>query len=223
MIDPQVITFFCPSKVMGGIVTLFSRLSKFLSRNPEYQIYYIDYPDGVARGLLQNENVTFIDYYSNIQTKIEFNTTIVMYFLDIVGLQNKLDTIDSNKFLLWFLHPHAALFTLPLGRLMSPSLYTDLSTDRVASLLENLYGDKWEEIKQVLERLNEQQALAFMDSINLTYQQKTFKANIPFLDLKAINSRHKAEIQEAISGVIDSGWYILGEAVKQFEEARERV
>jgi dTDP-4-amino-4,6-dideoxygalactose transaminase len=45
---------------------------------------------------------------------------------------------------------------------------------------------------------------------------------IPFLDLKAINSRHKAEIQEAISGVIDSGWYILGEAVKQFEEARER-
>jgi dTDP-4-amino-4,6-dideoxygalactose transaminase len=42
---------------------------------------------------------------------------------------------------------------------------------------------------------------------------------IPFLDLKAINSRHKTEIQEAISGVIDSGWYILGEAVKQFEEA----
>ena len=45
---------------------------------------------------------------------------------------------------------------------------------------------------------------------------------IPFLDLKAINSRHKAEVQEAISGVIDSGWYILGEAVKQLEEAMEK-
>ncbi|MDA7704900.1 DegT/DnrJ/EryC1/StrS family aminotransferase [Rickettsiales bacterium] len=41
---------------------------------------------------------------------------------------------------------------------------------------------------------------------------------IPFLDLKAINSRYSVEIKEEISKVIDSGWYILGQNVKKFEE-----
>ncbi len=40
---------------------------------------------------------------------------------------------------------------------------------------------------------------------------------IPFLDLKAINSRHAAELKAAAARVIDSGWYVLGEEVKAFE------
>ncbi len=41
--------------------------------------------------------------------------------------------------------------------------------------------------------------------------------NIPFLDLKAINARHAAELKAATARVIDSGWYVLGEEVKAFE------
>ena len=41
--------------------------------------------------------------------------------------------------------------------------------------------------------------------------------NIPFLDLKAINARHAAELKAATDRVIDSGWYVLGEEVKAFE------
>lgn len=40
---------------------------------------------------------------------------------------------------------------------------------------------------------------------------------IPFLDLRAINARHRAELIEAMTRVLDSGWYILGEEVKAFE------
>ena len=40
---------------------------------------------------------------------------------------------------------------------------------------------------------------------------------VPFLDLKAINARHAAELKAAAARVIDSGWYILGEEVKAFE------
>ena len=40
---------------------------------------------------------------------------------------------------------------------------------------------------------------------------------VPFLDLKAINARHAAELKAATARVIDSGWYILGEEVKAFE------
>jgi dTDP-4-amino-4,6-dideoxygalactose transaminase len=41
--------------------------------------------------------------------------------------------------------------------------------------------------------------------------------NIPFLDLKAINSRHAAELKAAAARVIDAGWYVLGDEVKAFE------
>ena len=40
---------------------------------------------------------------------------------------------------------------------------------------------------------------------------------ILFLDLKAINTRYKDEIKARIDGVLDSGWYLLGEQNKKFE------
>ncbi|EDP75579.1 DegT/DnrJ/EryC1/StrS family aminotransferase [Hydrogenivirga sp. 128-5-R1-1] len=41
---------------------------------------------------------------------------------------------------------------------------------------------------------------------------------IKFLDLKKINLQYKEEILEACKRVLESGWYILGEEVKKFEE-----
>jgi dTDP-4-amino-4,6-dideoxygalactose transaminase len=41
---------------------------------------------------------------------------------------------------------------------------------------------------------------------------------IPFLDLKALNLRRAAELEDAFSRVLKSGWYIQGEEVKAFEK-----
>ena len=41
---------------------------------------------------------------------------------------------------------------------------------------------------------------------------------IPFLDLKAINKKHRKSLIDAATRVIDSGWYILGQEVKAFEK-----
>jgi len=41
---------------------------------------------------------------------------------------------------------------------------------------------------------------------------------IPFLDLKLLNSRYEKELIEASTNVIKSGWYIHGNACKNFEE-----
>ena len=41
---------------------------------------------------------------------------------------------------------------------------------------------------------------------------------IPFLDYRALNERHFAEMQEAFQRVLESGWYVLGPEVTQFEE-----
>lgn len=41
---------------------------------------------------------------------------------------------------------------------------------------------------------------------------------IPFLDLKSINAQYKDELIEACTRVIDSGWYIAGNELSQFEK-----
>lgn len=40
---------------------------------------------------------------------------------------------------------------------------------------------------------------------------------IKFLDLRKINAQYAAELKQAAAEVIDSGWYLLGDRVKQFE------
>lgn len=42
---------------------------------------------------------------------------------------------------------------------------------------------------------------------------------IPFVDLKAINAQYRNELIEACTRVIDSGWYIAGNELTQFEQA----
>lgn len=41
---------------------------------------------------------------------------------------------------------------------------------------------------------------------------------IPFLDLKGLNTQYRAELIEACTKVIDSGWYIQGNECKKFDE-----
>jgi dTDP-4-amino-4,6-dideoxygalactose transaminase len=42
---------------------------------------------------------------------------------------------------------------------------------------------------------------------------------IPFLSLKTTNQRYETQISQAISEVISSGWYILGEQLERFEQS----
>lgn len=42
---------------------------------------------------------------------------------------------------------------------------------------------------------------------------------IKFLDIQKITQQHASEIHDAVARVIDVGWYLLGEEVKQFEKS----
>jgi|GEM_PF-3556 len=46
------------------------------------------------------------------------------------------------------------------------------------------------------------------------FEQNT---GIPFYNLKQLTDQHSAEIHQAVSRVIDSGWFLLGKEVKRFE------
>ncbi|HMP31499.1 MAG TPA: DegT/DnrJ/EryC1/StrS family aminotransferase, partial [Saprospiraceae bacterium] len=41
---------------------------------------------------------------------------------------------------------------------------------------------------------------------------------IPYENLKKVNKPYEIEIQAAISEVVASGWYILGQQVERFEQ-----
>ena len=41
---------------------------------------------------------------------------------------------------------------------------------------------------------------------------------IPFLSLKDITAKYSDEIHEAVSRVVDSGWYLQGEEKERFEQ-----
>ena len=41
---------------------------------------------------------------------------------------------------------------------------------------------------------------------------------VPFLDLKKINLQHEEELKEVFHSVLNSGWFIMGENLKKFEE-----
>jgi dTDP-4-amino-4,6-dideoxygalactose transaminase len=43
-------------------------------------------------------------------------------------------------------------------------------------------------------------------------------SDIPFLDLKAINLRHRQQMHAALDRVLDSGWVLLGKELASFEE-----
>jgi dTDP-4-amino-4,6-dideoxygalactose transaminase len=45
------------------------------------------------------------------------------------------------------------------------------------------------------------------------------KNNIPFLNLKDINLRHREQLHSALDRVLDSGWFVLGNEVEEFERA----
>ena len=44
---------------------------------------------------------------------------------------------------------------------------------------------------------------------------------IKFLDLQKINAQYVTELKQIAADVIDSGWYLLGERVKEFEKNLE--
>lgn len=44
------------------------------------------------------------------------------------------------------------------------------------------------------------------------------KSMIPFLDLKNVNHRYEQEFKDALSRILNKGWYILGEELQNFEQ-----
>lgn len=54
-----------------------------------------------------------------------------------------------------------------------------------------------------------------------SFKENIIYTMIKFLDLQKINAQYATELKQVAADVIDSGWYLLGEKVKQFENNLE--
>lgn len=58
-----------------------------------------------------------------------------------------------------------------------------------------------------------------LDMSQAIEKEEVGKKHIPFLDLKAINETYEPELSNAMMHAMQSGWYLLGEENKRFEQA----
>jgi dTDP-4-amino-4,6-dideoxygalactose transaminase/predicted nucleic acid-binding protein len=62
---------------------------------------------------------------------------------------------------------------------------------------------------------NSEFTISIEDFLN---QQRIQKAQIPFLDLKSLNTQYFNEYEKAFDSVVNSGWYIQGNECKEFDK-----
>lgn len=101
----QNIVFYYPSKIIGGAELLFIRNAIHLSIETEHIIYYVDYPDGISIGLLQDSSVKLIEY-KRCKTVIPSNSLLVAQLNQISNYDNLFLKSDNVRYLFWGIHPH---------------------------------------------------------------------------------------------------------------------
>jgi len=101
--------FYLPSKYVGGFEIFFIRIAKLLLEM-NYQVYYIDYIDGLSRKELNNTNIIFIDYNDNNFLK-EFNIPINLIIPFTMMHEKKyITTLYNYKVLYIIAHPKSYYF-----------------------------------------------------------------------------------------------------------------
>lgn len=100
------IVFFCPSRITGGHEYLSVRLADYLLSNyREYNIYYIDYPDGFSHTRWHSDSINYIDYESKDKPVDIPPHSVVIAQLNIISQLDRFTIQYENSFVLfWFIH-----------------------------------------------------------------------------------------------------------------------
>lgn len=98
------ISFFMPSRNVGGYQLTFMRFAKYISENLNIKVDYIDYEDGTVRNMLShNKNINFIKYNDNMRKiKISKNTKC---FAPITWINLLPRPSKQSNVMFWNAHP----------------------------------------------------------------------------------------------------------------------
>lgn len=160
----KLITFFFPSRVIGGAEFLFFRLAKSLSYEENYEIAYIDFSDGVVTNWCMEEklNIKLIQYSGYRRICIDDEQIVVTPLSSIFELGDVL--VGNFRVFFWSIHPKG--------------LEQTISNKNRFKFFKNPFSKYGCDIEFLMSK----NGVAFMDGPNLYIQAKTFNFN--FIDLE---------------------------------------
>lgn len=203
------ITFFFPSKVIGGSELLFVRLARFFTEERGITVHVIDYVDGVLARSLEDSNVEVIDYIPGKKAQIPSGTCLVTSATHIFLLSSMLSVPPETRLLFWFLHPYSLLNLLPKCNLLMK-----LTPATLRYILKGLFFQERHAIKRTLRYAHSCSGLLFMDSENLRINQLLFDLDltlpnylpIPLGDEPAFCNKEDRTCRSPRNGLINLGW-----------------
>lgn len=153
------ITFFYPSRIIGGAEFLYIRLAKYITENTSIPVYVFDYEDGFLKESLKGSSVKIIDYTDEGEVVINYETLVVTPFCHLFKSNKFIVKSNSVRIFYWSIHPtHFTNFFLTRNWFLRDKEYDKLRTDFI--------------------KLIEQKAMVFMDHPN--YLENKVKLNLPF-------------------------------------------
>lgn len=165
----NAITFFFPSKEIGGTELLFVRLALFLAEERRIPVRVIDYADGFLARSLAGTRVEVTAYVSGAKTPVPAGSCLVTSASHVFLLNRMLSLSPDTRLLFWFLHPYNLLTLFPkCNHLMK------LTPATLRFILKTLFFHESHAIRRTLRYAHSCSGLIFMDSENLRINQVLF-------------------------------------------------
>jgi len=187
------ITFFYPSRIVGGAEFLFLRLAKILSQKYLLDVYYIDFLDGFARKMSDSESrsIKFLEFGRFSKVQLPPNTIIITPLSSIIDVLRYFKADRKTLLLFWSIQP--------LGLRNSLNYYFGFPNSTADT----------DSYRKSLDKMSSLDAIYFMDGPNFYIQKHQFNYNISepkFIPIPCQLSDSKTNNKEVDVTHINIGW-----------------
>jgi hypothetical protein len=155
------ITFYYPSRIVGGAEWLFVRMARALSDIQGYQISVVDFQDGFLKSKLSKSKVHFIENNPKNRAKIVENAILIVPISHIRFANKDLDLPDATRVLLWSIHPHNILYLL-----VNAEWLYNFNVQQIECLSRNLFPKALSRVQNAVRLAQEKFGLVVMDVEN---------------------------------------------------------
>ncbi|HAU4887460.1 TPA: glycosyltransferase [Aeromonas hydrophila] len=168
------IAFFYPSKNIGGVQVLFSRLASSLS---EYfdKVSVYDYHDGIYKRIIKSDKVNIVGFQDEQCVTFERQVLLITPASNSFDIYSRFKLNRHDKVLFWVVHPFNFVVNYPLF-----NIYSKFSTKNINRILRVLYYKEIVKTKKFIESLTRKRNLVFMDV-------ECYNINAKLFDLKNCN------------------------------------
>lgn len=180
------IVFYYNSKCVGGAELLFIRTALYLASNKkEYNVYYVDYPDGFSHKYLDGTAVIPIAYNELGATTIPSDSLVIQQLNKLDRLKESVSCDGEFRMMYWGIHPD--------------NLRSKVFVRNIGFMLRNRRST----VGKILSELTDCGVIQYMDSINHKINAHSFCFDMkgsPYAPVPVEDTRIAVEPRNKMSG-----------------------